>query len=31
MTAGREMPEIGATGLFITASSIGETTGPPAA
>jgi hypothetical protein len=25
------MPDIGATGLMITASSIGETSGPPAA
>src|SRR3954447_772483 len=31
ITAGREMPDIGATGLTITASSIGDTSGPPAA
>jgi len=30
-TAGREMPAIGATGLMIIPSSIGDTSGPPAA
>jgi hypothetical protein len=31
ITAVREMPEIGATGLITSASSIGDTSGPPAA
>ena len=30
MTAAREMPDIGATGLMTTASSIRDTSGPPA-